>query len=131
MILELDIYIYIIVRGKNNFRSPYSFLSGLIWNNPYRIVNQKDITKVLPTGTLNLKMCADSSTNTKKIQKEFKTILFLFICVMCRLSPVICHLSPVTCQLSTRQTATVTDPPPANSPTMYSRLVCQKSKHFK
>ena len=35
-----------------------------------------------------------------------------------------CHLSPVTWHLSlvTKPTATATDPPPANSPNMYSRL---------
>ena len=56
-------------------------------------------------------------------------------CVTRYLSPVICHPSPVTfqlsaviCHLSPTATATATDPPPANSPTMNSRLVCQKLK---
>ena len=40
------------------------------------------------------------------------------------MSSVICHLSPVT----NAATATVIDPPPANSSTMRSRLVCKDSK---
>ena len=36
-----------------------------------------------------------------------------------------CHVSSVTCHLSPMAIATATDPPPANSPTMHSRLVHQ------
>ena len=41
-----------------------------------------------------------------------------------------CHVSHVTCQchLSLTPTATVTDPPPANSPTMPSMLICKDPK---
>ena len=44
--------------------------------------------------------------------------------VTSHLSPVTCHMPPVPCHLSpvTKPTATATDPPPANSPVMYSRL---------
>ena len=44
-------------------------------------------------------------------------------CVSCHLSPFTCHLSHVTCHLTPTQKAT--DPPPANSHTIYSRLVHQ------
>ena len=39
-----------------------------------------------------------------------------------------CHMSDVTCHLLLTPTATATDPPPANSPTMHSRLVHQDKK---
>ena len=69
-------------------------------------------------------------------------------CVMCDVSCVICHvscvmfhvsnvtsqMSNVTCHLSPAPTATATDPPPDNYPTMHSRLVhqdrTQKPKHI-
>ena len=35
------------------------------------------------------------------------------------------YISPVTSHLSQTPTAAATDPPPANSPTMHSRLVCK------
>ena len=38
---------------------------------------------------------------------------------------VTCHMSCVTCPLSLKPTATSTDPSPANSPIMHSRLVCK------
>ena len=44
---------------------------------------------------------------------------------MCHVSCVMCCMSCVTCQLSPTPTATATDPPPSNSPTMHSRLVCK------
>ena len=44
-------------------------------------------------------------------------------CVMCHVSYVACRVSSVTCHLSQTQTATATDPPPANSPFVQSRLV--------
>ena len=47
---------------------------------------------------------------------------------MCHVSRVVCHLSPVTCHLSLTPTATDTDPPPANSPIMHSRLVAKTQK---
>ena len=54
-----------------------------------------------------------------------------FLCVTCHMLHVTCHLSPTL-----TATATATEPPPANSPTMHSRLVCLKpklknSKHVK
>ena len=36
-----------------------------------------------------------------------------------------CQLSPVTCHISPTPTVTATDPPPANSPTLHSRMVHQ------
>ena len=45
--------------------------------------------------------------------------------VTCHLSHVTCHLSHFTCHLSPTPTATATDHPPSNSPTMHSRLVHQ------
>ena len=39
-------------------------------------------------------------------------------CVPCKVSHIPCHLAPTP-------TATATDPPPNNSPTMHSRLVHQ------
>ena len=64
------------------------------------------------TGTLNLSMCADSSTNTKKFNK--KTIFFYFFqsCFRCQVSHIKCHLSPVTCRKSLMLTVRATDPPP-------------------
>ena len=38
---------------------------------------------------------------------------------------VTCRMSPVTCQMSLTPTATARDPPPANSPTMHNRMVCE------
>ena len=53
---------------------------------------------------------------------------YLDVCEKCHvlgvrsdLSCVMFHVSPVTCHISL--TATVTDPPPANSPTMHSRML--------
>ena len=58
---------------------------------------------------------------------------------MCHVSGVMCHdvsyvtwlVSPVTCHLSLTLTATATDPPPANSPSMYSKLVRKDPKTHK
>ena len=61
-------------------------------------------------------------------------------CVTCQVSPVKCQVSSVrcrksavSCQLSVTPTATATDPTPANSPIMHSRLVAktQPPKKFK
>ena len=53
----------------------------------------------------------------------------MFMChvsvVVCQVSCVTCHMSAVSCQLSLNATATSTDPPPSNSPTMYRRLLCK------
>ena len=77
--------------------------------------------------TLNLLMCADNSPNTKKSTKrKFKQknplscVTFHVSCVC-----VTCCVSPFTCLLSLTPTGTPTDLPPANSPTMHSRLVCE------
>ena len=48
--------------------------------------------------------------------------------VTCCVSPVICHLSPVTCHLSLTPTVTATDPLPANSFIMHSRLARKDPK---
>ena len=50
--------------------------------------------------------------------------------VRCHMSNVMCHVSPVTCHMSLRPTATATDPPTANSPTIHSRLVCKDQQMF-
>ena len=52
-------------------------------------------------------------------------------CVMCHVSNVLCHMSSVhvMCHLSLKPTAT--DPPPANSPTMNSRLILRDPKNTK
>ena len=39
-----------------------------------------------------------------------------------------CNMSRVTCHLSLTPTATVTDPPPTNYPTVDGRLVCKDPK---
>ena len=79
--------------------------------------------------TLNLSMCADSSADTKMkffLQKRKKNIYMSP--VTCHMSCVTCFLSPVTCHMSLTQTATATDPPPANSPLFHSKLVCKTKK---
>ena len=52
-------------------------------------------------------------------------------CVMCHMSGVTFHLSPITCHLSQTVTATATDPPPAYTPIMHSRLVCKDPQNLK
>ena len=49
-------------------------------------------------------------------------------CVMCHFSRFTCCMSPGTCQMSLTPTATATEPPPANSPTMDCRLVRKDQK---
>ena len=51
--------------------------------------------------------------------------------VTCHVSCVACHMSSVTCHLSLtlKPTATAIDSPPANSPSMQSRLVCKYPKN--
>ena len=51
--------------------------------------------------------------------------------VMCQVSQVLCHMLRVTCHFSLTPTATATDPPAANSPTMHSRLVCKHQTNQK
>ena len=46
--------------------------------------------------------------------------------IMCQM----CNLTRVTCHLSLTPTATATDPPTANSPTMQSKLVRQEKLFF-
>ena len=62
--------------------------------------------------TLNLLMCADTSTDT---------IFCIYFC-RCQVSGVTCCMSPVTCHMSLTPTSTARDPPPANSPSMHSRM---------
>ena len=66
-------------------------------------------------------MSADSRTDSKQykiIKKNIKIKVNYWSCV-------VCHMSPVSCHLSLTPTVTATDPPPANSPTMHSSLVCK------
>ena len=49
-------------------------------------------------------------------------------CVVSHMSCATCHVSNVACHLSLTPTATATDPHPANSPSMHSRLVCKDPK---
>ena len=48
--------------------------------------------------------------------------------VMCHILHVICHMWHVICHLLLTPTATATDPSPAKSLTMHSRLVCKDPK---
>ena len=48
--------------------------------------------------------------------------------VMCHVSFVACHVSRVTYHVSLTPTATATDPPPANSPIMHTKLLCKDPK---
>ena len=50
---------------------------------------------------------------------------------MCHMFRATCCMSPVTYNLSLMPTATATFHPPANSPTMHSRLVCKDQKKTK
>ena len=72
--------------------------------------------------TLNISMCAYSSTDTKTDRKNIKRKKK----VMCHMSRVMCHLSRVTCHLSLTPMATA--PPTANSPIRHIRLVCKDPK---
>ena len=45
------------------------------------------------------------------------------------ISHVMCRMSPVPCHMSLTPTAISRDPPYANSPTMYSRMVCKAQKY--
>ena len=50
-------------------------------------------------------------------------------CTMYHVTHVACRRSPVICHLSLMPKATATDPPPANSPTMHSRMVGKDQKN--
>ena len=87
--------------------------------------------------TMNILMSADSSTDTKvdrnrkKGKKKIKNrinIMCHMSFVTCLVSCVMCHLARITCHLSLTLTVTVTDPPPAISPIMHSRLVFKDLK---
>ena len=67
--------------------------------------------------TLNLSTCGNSSTDTRRKNNQEKN-QFHVSCVMCHVSP-----DPVTCHISLMPSATATDPPPDNLPTMDSRFV--------
>ena len=72
--------------------------------------------------TLNLLMCANS--NTKK--KRYKKIMILtkkILGAMCHVSDITCRMSPVTYNMPLTPTVTTMDPPPANCPTMHSRMM--------
>ena len=64
-------------------------------------------------------------------EKEEKNVMCHMSGVTCHMSHVADHLSPVTCHLSLTPTATATDPPPASSPIMHSRLVRKDQKNPK
>ena len=83
--------------------------------------------------TLNISMCADSSTVTKTdINREtWKRKRKNMSSVMCQVSHVTCHVSRVACHLSLTPTAKATDPCPASSPTVHSRLVCTDPTKWK
>ena len=50
--------------------------------------------------------------------------------VRCQASGVRCHISHVTCHFSLTPTATVTDPLPANTPTIHSQQDCLQRTKF-
>ena len=50
-------------------------------------------------------------------------------CTMYHVTHVACRRSPVICHLSLMPKATATDPQPANSPTMYGRMVGKGQKN--
>ena len=77
---------------------------------------------------LNLSMCTDRSTDTKRDRnrqkgKNSNKYLSYVSGVTCQVSSVMSRVSPVTCQLSLTPKATATDPPRSNSPTTQSKLV--------
>ena len=84
--------------------------------------------KSLIRESLNLSMCANSSTNIcVKLLKLKLFIIFLKSGFRCHLSGfrsplscVTCPVSPVTCLLLH---VTAMDPPPANSPSMHIRML--------
>ena len=82
--------------------------------------------------TLDLSTYADSSSNTKMDRNGQKINVICHVShVPCQLSCVMCCMSHVTCHLSLTPTASDTDPPPANSPILQSKLVCKDPKtHF-
>ena len=55
--------------------------------------------------------------------KKLPGLRFQVSGVRCHVLCVTCCMSPVTCHMSLTQTATATDPPPANSPSMHSRML--------
>ena len=71
--------------------------------------------------TLNLAMFGDSSTNTKNI--VLSHVLCNMLHVTCDIPNVACDIWHLTCHMS--PTWTARDPPPANFPTIHSRLVQQ------
>ena len=76
------------------------------------------------------------STTANVADKFVACLLYLHVmchisCVKCCVSYVMYHLSPVTCHLSLTTKTKAIDPPPANSPTMHSRLVCKEKKERK
>ena len=70
-------------------------------------------------------VCKDPQTQWAK---SLKIAMSPVSCVVCHLSPVMCCESPVTCHMSPTPTARATDPSPAKSSTMHSKLVRKDSK---
>ena len=50
--------------------------------------------------------------------------------VICHMLCITCCVSPFTCHMPLTLKATVADPPPANSPTMNTRLILKDPKKF-
>ena len=98
-----------------------------------RILFQKGLKKVLHMGDTELidmeQILAPIPKRTKTNRKGPTNIFLLHVvCVTYHMSLVICHIKCFACHLSLMPSATATDPPPANSPTMHSRLVWKYPK---
>ena len=97
---------HIVTRSKiRKKKKNVSFSSQIMWK-------AKMVFKVsferYNIDTLNVVTCADNSKDNIWLNKQ--------------VSGFICRLSSVTCHMSVTPTATATDPPPANSPTMHRRI---------
>ena len=64
-----------------------------------------------------------TETHIKERKEEGKSVRWQVAGVTCDVSYAMFDMSPVTCHLSLTAIARATPPPPANSPTMHSRLV--------
>ena len=71
--------------------------------------------------------CHRNKTIVSQCQKLPTRNMIIFVFLLQR-ACVMCHLLPVTCHVKLTQTATATDPPPANSPTMHGRVIHKHPK---
>ena len=71
----------------------------------------------------SLDMCRQQHQDYKK--NQVSCVRCNMSCVTCHMSCVMCHMLRVTCHMSLTSTATAMDPPPVNSHTMHSRMVCK------